>query len=228
MDTARRGGTIEILVVKPLRRRRCSACRQGPVPFHVLEAGRPLCLPCADLGHLVFLPRGDTALTRRARAAAPVSAVVIRLNRRRNRWERQGLFVDADALALAERQCLADAAARAARRARDARRREAEDVRVTDVLTAEVLRLFPSCPPARAAAIAAHAAVRGSGRVGRTAAGRALDEGAVTAAVRASVRHGDTAYDALLASGVPRWEARQRIAVEVDGVLAAWRAPKTV
>ncbi|MFF3558757.1 DUF2293 domain-containing protein [Streptomyces sp. NPDC002574] len=214
------------MVVKPLKRRRCSACRQGPLAYHVLEAGRPLCLPCADLGHLVFLPRGDTALTRRARAVAPVLGVVIRLNRRRNRWERQGLFVDAAALAAAERQCLADAAARAVRRARDAVRREAEDARVTATLTTEVLRLFPSCPPARAAALAAHAALRGSGRVGRTAAGRALDEGAVTAAVRASVRHGDTAYEALLAAGVPRWEARQRIAAEVDVVLAVWRTPK--
>ncbi|MGW1605023.1 DUF2293 domain-containing protein, partial [Streptomyces eurythermus] len=26
----------------------------------MLEEGAPRCLDCADLGHLVFLPRGDT------------------------------------------------------------------------------------------------------------------------------------------------------------------------
>ncbi|MET8505763.1 DUF2293 domain-containing protein, partial [Streptomyces sp. NPDC004787] len=64
----------------------------------------------------------------------------------------------------------------------------------------------------------------GSGRVGRTAAGRALDPGAVTAAVRAAVRHVDTDYDALLMSGVPRHQARARIAPTVETVLRSWRA----
>jgi hypothetical protein len=31
-----------------------------------IEQDGALCLACADLGHLVFLPRGDVALTRRA------------------------------------------------------------------------------------------------------------------------------------------------------------------
>src|ERR1700754_2042950 len=56
--------------------------------------------------------------------------------------------------------------------------------------------------PWRADAIALHAAARGSGRVGRSAAGRALDRDAVCLAVVASVRHVDTDYDALLMSGV--------------------------
>jgi hypothetical protein len=46
----------------------------------------------------------------------------------------------------------------------------------------------------------------------------------VTAAVRAAVRHTETAYDALLMSGVRRGEARRRIGVQVEAVLAAWRA----
>lgn len=40
--------------------------------------------------------------------------------------------------------------------------------------------------------------MRGSGRVGRSAAGRILDPDAVSLAVAASVRHADTDYDALL------------------------------
>jgi hypothetical protein len=87
---------------------------------------------------------------------------------------------------------------------------------------AEIARLYPGCPAGRAEAIARHAGVRGSGRVGRSAAGRALDERAINGAVVASVRHEDTGYDALLMSGVPRDAARDRIRPAIDRVLAAW------
>ncbi|MEU2262249.1 DUF2293 domain-containing protein [Streptomyces sp. NPDC019645] len=212
-----------LVVVEPLKRRHCAECRQGPLERLVLEFNAPRCLDCADLGHLVFLPRGNAALTRRAREASSLWAVVVRHNRQRTRYERQGLLVEEAALASAEEACLADAEARARRRERDAARRAAEDVRFTARLTAEILRLFPSCPLDRALDVAAHTSVRGSGRVGRTAAGRALDDGAVTAAVRASVRHLDTPYDALLMQGVPRHEARRRVAAVIEATLTAWR-----
>ena len=83
-------------------------------------------------------------------------------------------------------------------------------------------RLFPRCPPGGAEAIARHTALRGSGRVGRSAAGRALDEEAITLAVVASVRHHDTDYDSLLMSGVPRDVARDRIRPDIDRTLASW------
>lgn len=190
----------------------------------IVEFNAPVCLDCADLGHLVFLRRGDTALTRRAREGSGLWAVVVRHNRRRTRYERQGLLVEEAALARAEAACLADAEARARRRARDAARRAERDAQVTAALEAEIRRLFPGCPAERAQRIAAHASAKGSGRVGRTAAGRALDPGAVTAAVRAAVRHVDTDYDALLMSGVPRHQARARIAPTVETVLRSWRA----
>jgi hypothetical protein len=211
------------VVVEPLKRRRCSECRQGPLERMIVEFNAPVCLDCADLGHLVFLRRGNTALTRRAREASSLWAVVVRHNRRRTRYERQGLLVEEAALARAETACLADAEARARRRARDAARRAERDAEVTAALEAEILRLFPSCPAGRAADIAAHAAQKGSGRVGRTAAGRALDRGAVTAAVRAAVRHIDTEYDSLLMRGVPRHQARTRVAPAIEAVLRAWR-----
>ncbi|MFF4860799.1 DUF2293 domain-containing protein [Streptomyces sp. NPDC002405] len=212
-----------LLVLQPLRRKHCATCRRGPLPLLVLEEGVPRCLDCADLGHLVFLPRGDTALTRRSREESALSAVVVRFNRRRSRYERQGVLVEEAALARAELRCLADAEARRRRRARDARRRAAEDIRFADAFAAEILRLFPACPPDRARAIAGHASLRGSGRVGRSASGRALSETAVTSAVAASVRHLDTPYDRLLMSGVARPQARQRIRADVDSVLGAWR-----
>ncbi|MFE9395966.1 DUF2293 domain-containing protein [Streptomyces flavidovirens] len=210
---------------EPRKRRHCAECRQGPLRFHLLEFNAVICLDCADLAHLVYLPRGNAALTRRAREASSLWAVVIRHNRRRKRYERQGLLVESPALARAEAACLADADARARRRERDAARRAAEDVRFTAALTAEILRLFPSCPPPRAHAIATHTSQRGSGRVGRSAAGRSLAEDAVTAAVRAAVRHEDTAYDALLMAGVPRHKARTQVSAVIDALLESWRRP---
>ncbi|MEU1160745.1 DUF2293 domain-containing protein [Streptomyces sp. NPDC005921] len=218
-----------LLVVQPVRRdKRCAACRRGPLSLLVLEDGAPRCLECADLAHLVFLPRGDTALTRRSREESALSAVVVRFNRRKARYERQGVLVEEAALARAEARCLADAEARRRRRARDAKRRAAADIRFTEAFAAEIRRLFPGCPAERARAIAAHASVRGSGRVGRTAAGRALTEGAVISAVVAGVRHVDTPYDQLLMSGVPRYEARRRIAGTVEAVLREWEAGAAV
>lgn len=212
-----------LLAIQPLQRRHCTECRSGPLTLLVIEDAEPRCLDCADLGHLVFLPRGDTALTRRARTGSGLSAVVVRFNRRQGRYERQGVLVEEAALARAEERCLADAEARARRRARDAARRAAQDVRFTAAFSDEIRRLFPGCPDERSLTIAAHASVRGSGRVGRSAAGRALSASAVTAAVVAAVRHTDTPYDRLLMSGVPRGEARRRIAPAVEAVLRAWQ-----
>ncbi|MER6560361.1 DUF2293 domain-containing protein [Streptomyces sp. NPDC001027] len=212
-----------LLAVQPLRRKHCAGCRRGPLPMLVLEDAAPRCLDCADLGHLVFLPRGDTALTRRSREESGLSVVVVRFNRRKGRYERQGVLVEEAALARAEERCLADAEARRRRRARDARLRSAQDAYFAESFAAEILRLFPGCPADRALGIAAHASQRGSGRVGRSAAGRALSEAAVVFAVRASVRHLDTPYDRLLMSGVPRHEARRRIAADVETVIRTWR-----
>lgn len=93
-------------------------------------------------------------------------------------------------------------------------------------MAAEIVRLFPGCPATRAEAIAHHAGARGSGRVGRSASGRALDPRAVTPAVAASVRHEDTGYDELLMSGVPRTAARDQVRSEVQRILASWQAPE--
>jgi hypothetical protein len=84
------------------------------------DGGRAFCLACADLDHLVFLPAGDAALTRRARVHSTLSAVVLRWSRARKRYERQGLLVEAAALEQAEGECLSDTDARARRREREA------------------------------------------------------------------------------------------------------------
>ncbi|GGN80354.1 hypothetical protein GCM10010112_55820 [Actinoplanes lobatus] len=223
--TARQSRPPDLVVMLPVRDFTCASCGHDGAEMLTMEDAGPICLTCADLDHLVFLPAGDAALTRRAKAASRLSAVVVRFNRSRKRHERQGLLVEQTALDQAEQQCLSDEEARARRRERDRERREAADETFQGELAGEITRLFPGCPPDRADAISQHTSIRGSGRVGRSAAGRALDPDAVTRAVIASIRHDDTPYDELLMSGVPRDEARARIRDAIDHVLALWRTP---
>ena len=216
----------DLVVVRALKDWTCTEC-SGSGELLLMEDPGPLCMECADLDHLVFLPSGNAALTRRAKKASRLSAVVVRFSRGRRRYERQGLLVDEDALTQAEQECLADEDARRLQRQRDADRRAAQDVELQEALGHEITRLFPGCPPTRAEAIAGHTGTRSSGRIGRTAAGRALDTEAVALAVAAAVRHGDTAYDDLLMSGLSRTQARQRVHSDVQQVLDAWRSPTT-
>jgi hypothetical protein len=211
----------ELVVIDALRDWTCTECR-GNGSLLIMEDAGPLCMTCADLDDLVFLPRGDAALTRRAKKASSLSAVVVRFSRARRRYERQGLLVEEQALALAESECLADEEARKRRRLRDQERRAEHDEEFTAGFAAEIRNLFPDCPVLRAEGIASHAAKRGSGRVGRSAAGRTLEPGAVRMAVVASVRHLDTPYDELLMRGVERTEARHMVSEQVDQVLGHW------
>ena len=214
----------DLLVISPVKEFTCADCGTTETDLMRLENDAPHCLGCADLDHLVFLPSGNTALTRRARKASTLSAVVVRWSRARKRYERQGVLVEQAALEIAEEQCLADEDVRARQRERSRERRAIEDVDFQQRLASEIQRLFPACPASRATAIALHAGTRSSGRVGRSAAGRALDEHAVTLAVVASIRHEDTPYDRLLMTGISRQDARDQIRSQLDEVLTRWRS----
>jgi hypothetical protein len=220
VDRPRRPGRI--VVISPHNEWTCASCGDTGDFLRMDKAGA-LCLDCADLGHLEFLPSGDAALTRRATKASGLSAVVVRWSRRRNRYERQGLLAEPAAIEQAARECLSDADVRARRSEREQSRRADQDVHFRGEFAEAIREQFPGCPVDRAAAIALHAAARGSGRVGRTAAGRALDRDAVRLAVVASVRHLDTEYDALLMSGVDRESARAQVHQRVEDVVNAWR-----
>jgi hypothetical protein len=218
----REGRPRDLVVVMPLKDWTCSLCG-GTGGLLKMEDSGPVCMACAEMDHLVFLASGNMALTRRAKKASGLSAVVVRFSRARRRYERQGILVEEAALEQAEAECLADEDVRARGRERAEERRASDDVDFQARMAKEIARLFPGCPPERAEAIARHAGARGSGRVGRTAAGRALDSEALTLAVVASVRHEDTAYDELLMSGVARDWARDRVLDDVERKLAAWR-----
>ncbi len=220
--------TKDLVVFDIVRESKCAECGREleKRDFLFMERERPLCLSCADLDHLVYLPRGDTALTRRARKHSKLSAVVLRFSRARRRYERQGTLVEEDALEQAAEECSADAEERLVKREQAQLRRAGQDKELTARMAEAILQLFPGCPPAEARAIAVHTAVRGSGRVGRSAAGRALEEEALVAAVIAAIRHKHTSYDQLLMDGYERAEARLAIREELDRVIELWRCPR--
>ena len=224
------GRPADLIVISPLNKWTCTSCG-GTGDLLFMEDDAPLCLDCADLAHLVFLPSGDAALSRRAKKLSGLSAVVVRWSRSRKRYERQGILAEGEAIERAEQQCLSDAEARARRRDRDNVRRTDEDVQFQAELAAAIRAHFPGCPASRAEAIARHTATRGSGRIGRSAAGRSLHPDAVRLAVAASVRHVDTDYDELLMSAVDRETARHQVRERVEAVLSGWRdgvaAPKS-
>ena len=220
----RSGGDLKVFISG--RDSRCGECGEdlGPRAWITLAGeGRALCLTCTDLDHLVFLPAGDTALTRRARKNSGLTAVVLKWSRARKRYERQGLLVEDEALERAEQACAADAATREARRASAAERRAELDDQYVARFAARVLELYRLCPRGRAKLIAEHACRKYSGRVGRSSAAKALDENAIRLAVVAHVRHTETNYDELLVSGCDRQEARARVDDQLSAVLRAWK-----
>jgi hypothetical protein len=80
-----------MVVIQPLNPWTCVGCG-GSGSLLLMEDAGPLCMGCADLDHLVFLPAGNAALSRRARKASGLSAVVVRFSRSRKRYERQGIL----------------------------------------------------------------------------------------------------------------------------------------
>jgi hypothetical protein len=180
-------------------------------------------LTCADLDHLVFLSRGDTALTRRATKYSTLWAVVVRFSRSRKRYERQGILVEEAALERAERECLADAEARELARERAAERRAQLDEEYVKTFAGHVGSLFPGCPPAEQHAIAEHACLKHSGRIGRSASAKQFDTGAIELAVRAHIRHAHTRYDELLAHRLERGEARAAVGPRVEEIVQKWK-----
>lgn len=181
-----------------------------------------LCLACADLDHLVFLPAGDTAVTRRARKHSTLVAVVLKWSPARKRYERQGLLVEDQALERAEQECLADAEVRMRRRERQAEYRAQLDQQYVARFAARVRELYPECPAGREMIIAEHACRKYSGRVGRTASAKSLADEAVDLAVIAHIRHTETKYDQLLRRYWDRRDARASIAEEVRHIRAKW------
>ena len=226
-NVAEAGGDSKDLVVFITRHDgHCAECCEeffGGTQISV-EAGRTLCLDCADLGPLEFLTRGNTALTRRATKYSPLRAVVVQWSRARNHYERQGILVTTESLDRAEAECLKDAELRARQRQRAAERREGVEAAYLASVTEAIRSAFPGCPANEAAQIAEWTCQKHSGRVGRSSAAKTLDPAALKLAVIAHIRHEHTDYDRLLMLHGDRELARQTVRPEIDRVLQEWEA----
>ena len=161
-------------------------------------------------------PVGGVQQIRRRQAAAQNDMIFLQLP------ERQGLLVEESALAQGEAECLADADARERRRERESIRRAGMDRDFVERFAARVCELYHRCPSGEAMAIAEHACLKYSGRVGRTASAKSLDAQPVHLAVAAHVRHVHTNYDDLLAVGNDRQAARALVYDSVKHVMADW------
>lgn len=94
----------DVVAVVPLKSDwTCHKCgRTGDML--IMENPGPVCLRCAGLDDLEFLPAGDALLSRRVKARSKRSIVVVRFSRTRRRYERQGLLAEPAVLADVQRE----------------------------------------------------------------------------------------------------------------------------
>ena len=210
------------------RESKCDECGEelGSHAWIVLRENGAACLTCADLDHLVFLPTGDAALTRRSQKYSRLSAVVLKWSRARKRYERQGILVEDHAIDRAESECKADELQRMKRRAQAELRRAELDEKYIRRFADRIREVYPYCPDERETLIAEHACRKYSCRVGRSASAKELDEHAVRLAVTAHVRHTETDYDDLLSGMHERSDARAIVRQAVNEVLHIWEYGK--
>ncbi len=220
-------GEKDILVFISTRESTCDECGSelgSRAWIRLIHGKGALCLSCADLDHLEFLPSGNACVSRRAKKSSTLYAVVLKWSSARRRYERQGLLVEEKSLEDAEASCLEDADARAAAAERRAERAIVVDKVYVDSFAAAVRQRYPGIPSGRE--IAQHACRKYSGRVGRSAAAKDLRDDAIDLAVKAHARHAESRYDSLLANGHDRMDARAQVRDVVDAVLTRWSKPQ--
>jgi hypothetical protein len=146
-----------------------------------------------------FLPTGDAFITRTVKSAGQYWLCWQPRGRHRAHRRLLGLWAPAAAIRAAEERARETAARRTAARTVNARSRARREERYQDQLREAVLRFVDFAPEHAqlaeqiASDTAAHAAVVGSGRVGRTQL-LSLEEKARLAA-RAHIRHRHTRYE---------------------------------
>lgn len=208
----------------------CTECSAEIPPGQFFFPEKPdklLCIHCADLDELEYLPSGDPALTRRASKHSSVVYVVLKFSRARERFERQGIIVQPEAIERAETECTADESLRRQRQEKNRERIGRLDQQFVKTFAGEVRAQFPAMPAGREQQIAEHACQKRSGRVGRTAAAKEFDPQAILLAVVAHIRHRETNYDRLLNQIGDRQEARSAVREKVEQVLEKWRGVRS-
>jgi len=181
-----------------------------------------LCLKCYGLDKLSLLPSGDAALTRRAKKYSKRYAIVLNWVKRRKRFERLGILVEEKAIIKAKNDCSADAGKRKINREKAAIKREIYDKEYIKTFTLKIRQQYPSMPKGKEIEIAKHACEKYSGRVGRSAKAKELNNDFITLAVIAHIRHTETKYDQMLDNMMEKTIARKKIYNVVKDVLELW------
>ncbi|KAL4818703.1 hypothetical protein BDW67DRAFT_11616 [Aspergillus spinulosporus] len=161
----------------------------------------------------VFVPRGDVYVTRHCRSKTKEDHQLVYKVYDNTGKKALGIRVPATVHAAVLRSAQETAESRAnAVKARD----ERELAHNRELLRKQ----FPLMPAQSLNTILQHAFLKGSGRVGRTTTTPEKEK--VILAVEAHIRHVHTPYEALLRSGMPRPEARNKVREQVQTILAAW------
>ena len=213
----------DILVFVTRQGGECAECgrdlNKGDIIFLERETG-PLCLACADLGHLLYLRAGNARLTRLAKKYSRLYAVVLKWARARKRYERQGILVEAQALEKSERECFDEEEFQQRLQRREAEERLYLNEDFIRTFLEKLNQLFPKCPSGTAHTIAREACYWYCDQLGQPIF--VLDDEIIFNVVQTYVRHQYTDYDELLMSGLNRFGARNAVREQVDAVLRKW------
>jgi len=181
-----------------------------------------LCLTCSDLNHLIFLPPGNAALTRRAKKHSNRYAIVLEWRKKYKHYERRGILVEEKALRTAEEECNNDHDIREKKRQREREKRNLREEEYTIRFAQKIREIYPYCPEDTEYEIACHACETSSRRVGRTESAKNYDKYAIILAVIAYIRHNYTDYDKYLPF-LDRLEARSIVSDEINNVIVNGR-----
>lgn len=96
----------EVVIFRTVKESQCSQCNKEMFKgsFLLMEADQPLCMACAGLSEFVFVPSGDSQLTRKAKKNSTQTFVVVQFSRTHKRYERQGILVQEEALQKAQQE----------------------------------------------------------------------------------------------------------------------------
>lgn len=169
-----------------------------------------------------FLYPGDPFKTRRAKQLASERGVkVFARTAKRGRFTSVTAYlVPSDILAAVAAEAVTTEAERAKKRVASQKARAKAHVRELAQAADTIRRLYPAIPAGEAERVAVHAYEVGTGRVGR-ARNLSAERKAVLAVV-SHVRHEHTDYGDLLFDGWSKRDARERVANQIDAVLARW------
>lgn len=186
------------------------------------EDKRGTCFKCSPFTEKEFLPSGDAAMTRRSKKHSRYCGVLLTWNKRRKRFERKGQYVEAKAIALAQKECDADAVKRKETNAKAAIKRAVIDKAYLINFAKAIREKYPKMPLNRETEIATHACEKHSGRVGRTAGAKQFDKEMIDRAVEAHIRHKETDYDLQFNKGKRKRAIRSEIKPLINQVLKSW------